>query len=400
MSDKRTDTDSRWSMTPVCYGTAPEGVTDDVIKGVAVVSEGEARGHGVQVNSDFVDDVIRMGNAKKGGVKSRFGHPTMSGSAMGTFVGRFKNFRRDDTVARADLVISPTAHETPQGDLAKYIKSMATNEPDMFGASIAFKDGEPFQIDDDGERMKPIADGEPIFETIESLKGVDIVDDPATNDGLFSAWSTDQLSAQVSTFLDAHPEVFELIQDKPDIIDGFMQRYEDYKSSYAKRINLNPTTEDTEMEDTTKDNKNVDAAGDAGTDDGASNAALSKKDADTEALSTAPTSGVPLEWIDEFGATEAVEYARAKLTHEQAREQHYAKIDQEKVELQTEIDKLKSDKDKANDDGADPVTFAAAEGEEDGDDPEKARKQAVYDKLSTRMPAGVAKFGAAYSFKR
>lgn len=105
----------------------PEGAVDrerGIIPGALVVTEGEAKGHGVFLEAEFVDEVIRQGNEAKAGLKARFGHPNMCSTALGTFLGRWKNFRRDTitrddgsqaVAARADLFLSQSAKDTPHG---------------------------------------------------------------------------------------------------------------------------------------------------------------------------------------------------------------------------------------------------------------------------------------------
>ena len=55
----------------------------------------------------FLDDLVKKGNEQKQGVKSRFGHPNMCASSLGTFVGRYKNFRVENRKAYADLTLDP-----------------------------------------------------------------------------------------------------------------------------------------------------------------------------------------------------------------------------------------------------------------------------------------------------
>ena len=66
-----------------------------MIKGLNVLQRGEAVGHGIWLDSDFLDTVAKMGNQIKIGVKSRFSHPGLSGDGLGKFVGRAKLFESD-----------------------------------------------------------------------------------------------------------------------------------------------------------------------------------------------------------------------------------------------------------------------------------------------------------------
>ena len=77
-----------------------------IIRGVSVCTEGEAKGHGVHLDSEFIQTVTDLGNAKKQGLKARFGHPNMCSTALGTFIGRYKNFTVEGNKAKADLFLS------------------------------------------------------------------------------------------------------------------------------------------------------------------------------------------------------------------------------------------------------------------------------------------------------
>lgn len=248
--------EQRWMRSGFLKG-APSGAIDadkGVIEGVSVVTAGEAKGHGVNLDSEFVADVVEMGNEKRQGLKARYGHPNMSSTALGTFIGRFKNFRRDGEQARADLFLSNEARETPHGDLHSYVMGMAKNEPDMFGTSIVFTPGKEYVRGDEGEKIydfysvDPITgirfakseyEDLPIFVECEALHGCDAVDEPAANDGLFSAFSKETVAGQITQFLDLHPEAWQLMQGNPAIIetlakygdkmDGFISRYRQYR---------------------------------------------------------------------------------------------------------------------------------------------------------------------------
>lgn len=252
----------------------PEGAVDrekGVISGALVVTEGEAKGHDVFLDAGFVDEVIRQGNESKSGVKARFGHPNMCSTALGTFIGRWKNFRREAITrsdgsaaiaARADLFLSSSAKDTPNGDLYAYVLKMAEQDGDMFGSSIVFSAGESFRytaakkkvkcvngmwIGEDGLPHDP--EDDPIEEReyveLEKLHACDVVDDPAANDGLFSRFSTETLAGQITEFLDLHPQVWAAINDNPSVIeaiaqhgeqaDQFLNRYRTYREQNHKQ---------------------------------------------------------------------------------------------------------------------------------------------------------------------
>ena len=227
----------RW-MSSGFLRAAPTGEVSaekGVVEGVSVCTVGEAKGHGVHLDREFIGRVAELGNEKKQGVKARFGHPNMCSTALGTFLGRFKNFSVDGDQVRADLFLSNEAKETPHGDLYGYVCGMAANEPDMFGTSIVFTPGRTYRRDEDtGEKVyggeygddKDRKLSDEVYVEIETLHACDAVDNPAANDGLFSAFSQETIAGQISEFLDLHPHVWGAIQDNPSIVEA-LGRYGD-----------------------------------------------------------------------------------------------------------------------------------------------------------------------------
>lgn len=210
----------------------------NVIYGVSVISLGEAQGHGVEIDEKTVDQVVEFGNRHKHGLKSRFGHPTMSGSAVGTELGRMKNFYKDteknDAIARADLHLSASSFKTPNGNLGDYTLSLANEDPDQFGCSIVVDLERKYRLDEDGARQTD-KDGNELLPLarVRELYAVDVVDEPATGDGMFSSMfdgTNVKWSAEMTAFLD------KFLQE-PGAVDNmlaFLQRYREndlYKDS-------------------------------------------------------------------------------------------------------------------------------------------------------------------------
>jgi hypothetical protein len=293
MAKKRRD-NHEWQRTNATFGIPSEGVDRDageagVIRGVAICTEGPALGHGVELDSDFIEDVVKHGKQKQTGAKSRFGHPAMSGTALGTFLGRAKNFRLDDSgekaIARADLHVDPSADSSPDGKLGTYVIDLADSDPEAFGTSIVFSPGEDYKRDASGNKVtRPDADASkstrdeqrekwdttpgPLYASLEELHAADVVDDPAANpSGIFANGSIGDnktfgsettIAGQVSAFLDAHPQIFEAVAADPSVIDGFMDRYKAYTKRKGNFDMANetpdketPPTEETPAEETT-----------------------------------------------------------------------------------------------------------------------------------------------------
>lgn len=192
---------SRVYRAPVARGVK-EGVDREgglygagVIRGASVIARGEALGHYEWVDDVMLQQVADAIAEKEMGVKGRFAHPDMSGDGLGKALGRWTNGRVDGDRTRADLNFYSTAHDTPDGDLAGYIMRLADEDPEAFGASIAFDadigEMDRFRAentDKDGVFKSPDKDnsGNLLHVRLAELRAADMVDEPASNpDGLF-----------------------------------------------------------------------------------------------------------------------------------------------------------------------------------------------------------------------
>ncbi len=233
-----------WYKTKM-FHAAPEAVEGNTIKNVAVCTMGVAKGHGVHLDSEFIDRVVLQGNQKRNGLKARFGHPSMCSTALGTYLGTFKNFHRDGNIARADLHVSNEANNSPNGRLGDYVLSMAENAPESFGTSICFTPGETFRKDlETGENIYMSAEtsfdsnlvSEELFVELDTLHGCDAVDEPAANEGLFSGES---IAGQLEMFFQEHPDVFTSLAANPDVLDA-IEKYgsnvNEFITAYQERL--------------------------------------------------------------------------------------------------------------------------------------------------------------------
>ena len=228
--------------------------------GASVIRPGEALGHGVWIDSEFCASVVAMaaqGKLATAGIKARFGHPNMCSDAMGTFLGRWKGLSIDESgKVSGDLHLSSTASESPKGDLRKYVEEMAAKEPDHFGASIVFTSDIEGMIDHAKKNGAIEAeDGEIDFSAFISpdptnvknlpharcaeLHAIDLVDDPAATDGMFSGAAGLSLAGQVTEWLDTHPEVFTALSQDNGMLDIFSRYNKELKpfiERYAKNM--------------------------------------------------------------------------------------------------------------------------------------------------------------------
>ena len=183
----------------------PQKVDEEkrTIEGYAVITAGEALGHGLWIDETFLQQVVEAGEAAGSrGVKNRFKHPGISSDGTGSYLGRSRRFRRDGMFVRADMSISPMADKSPDGELGTYVLGMAKHESDMFGASIVFqrdrKSEQEFQQanaeeweDEGGELRARFRSPDPSntknlpHARLAALHAADVVDDPAANPGGF-----------------------------------------------------------------------------------------------------------------------------------------------------------------------------------------------------------------------
>lgn len=222
-----------------------------LILGISVVTAGEAKGHEVWLDKSFVADVVRMGNENPQGIKARFGHPTMSAEALGTYLGQFTNFRlsKDGTQALADLQLNEASRQSPHGDLWQWVLTMAKTAPKQLGASIVFSVGAEYYHDLEGNHIETAAKGKTEvdangnpkrFVQIRALYGTDIVDEPAANGaGLFSAVMNPQAFAvQLTQFLDDNAALSDWLLKDPDNainkLRAFLKRYAAYRAKITE----------------------------------------------------------------------------------------------------------------------------------------------------------------------
>lgn len=210
----------RYFSTPPIFSAPVANIDRElgIIQGVTIARMGPAKGHNGFVDRTFLLQIVDNAASKPAGIKARFGHPNMCSQALGTYLGRFKNYSYTGDLVKADLHLDDTAKSTPSGDLYTYVLDMAEKNPDMFGASIVFEIGESVFLEEevDGEKV------EKEYFRLKELRATDIVDEPAATDGLFSANTFPGIATQ---FLDENPEIMALIFSKPDSIIEFLSNY-------------------------------------------------------------------------------------------------------------------------------------------------------------------------------
>ncbi len=144
-----------------------------VIYGVSVITEGQAAGHDLWIDSASVEKIKEL---SKGGTKVKINHPQKGENPpFETTAGSLENFRIEGKQLRADL------HLLKSDAYFDKIIEMASKMPDKFGLSVRIE--QDIEKKDGKEFCRPTA-----------ITSVDLVDEPAANPtGLFSKGDKDEV---------------------------------------------------------------------------------------------------------------------------------------------------------------------------------------------------------------
>lgn len=193
----------------------PMGVDREngVLLGYVVAQEGVFKDGRGAFNAQSLSEIVKVGNAVRGGLRSHFTHADLSGDGLGKFLGRAQNLSLGTTVngagetvkaVRGDLHFDQSAYKTPNGNLADYVMTLAESDPAAISSSLVIVPREEPQVDGRGN-LKLDKDGEPLpaLWFPEKLKASDIVSEGAAVDGLLGAEDdADSLVALASQGLD------------------------------------------------------------------------------------------------------------------------------------------------------------------------------------------------------
>ena len=136
-----------------------------LFKGISVITAGPALGHGMTIDADTLEQVVRAGN-ELGQIKVLSDHS----SSVSNIIGYLENFSLDGGRVRADL----TLLESHDG--FAYFSELLSTLPGQIGFSISFS-GIP----------REAADGTMLAD-VNTLLSVDLVTQPAANPtGVYSA---------------------------------------------------------------------------------------------------------------------------------------------------------------------------------------------------------------------
>lgn len=232
----------KYFRTPVSRGGDPRVDREGgyrgagMIRGVSVISKGEALGHQLWIDDVTLEQVETLLNATSNGIKSRFTHPSMSGDGLGKHVARVRDAELSGDRVVADQHFLQSAHKTPDGDLAEYLMSLAEEDPTSYGLSIAFLHDQDamdvflsqHMLDDEFRSPDPLNVNNFPHVRIQELQAADSVDEPAANpSGLFHrdddlAKQFDELAAYAFGLTNERPSNSPF---DPDRVRGFAVRF-------------------------------------------------------------------------------------------------------------------------------------------------------------------------------
>jgi hypothetical protein len=195
-----------------------------MLNGFVVAQIGPAKGHGADLDETTLTQLMELGNAIDGGAKMRFTHPNMSNDGLGKYLGRAKNFRMDGDMLRADGKLGESSFKTPNGDLGSYVMDLAEEDPEAFGASVAMYADMEERLDEEKKPKKDEAGKKlpPVFR-VKKLHAVDVVDQPAATNAMFTA---NTWAAQATEFADRLSESLDLSpQEVAAKVQEFIPRY-------------------------------------------------------------------------------------------------------------------------------------------------------------------------------
>jgi hypothetical protein len=249
----------------LCQAMQPRGWAGFTTEWVWVEDpEDDSNGHyeetliRVETPQKFINDMVELSKQHgEIGHQCRFGHPNDCNPALGAYAGRIKNVRVRGNQAIGDIYLSDASNASPvRPGLKNYIMKLASEDTGAMMMSIVFSPGALYFINAEG--AEEIYEGTPkqrdyitslpdeervIYESITSLHFTDFVDQGANTLDMFrSASGNISIAAKLTDFLDSNPQVWEMLRNQPDVVEGFTRKYNAYlasKNSVNNQMNKN-----------------------------------------------------------------------------------------------------------------------------------------------------------------
>ena len=181
-----------------------------IIRGVSVITEGEAKGHGMLIDAATLAQVKQCAETYAGGLKVKISTQRGHLGDVAEIVGFLTGFRIDGAKLLADL------HLLENSPHRAFIMELAEKVPDTFGLSISFSG--PVERKDDAA-----------FARCTEIYSADLVSEPAANPtGLFS------LPANATAAAGQRQPVTQMEQPKSDPIAEIKSAIEGLSARLSK----------------------------------------------------------------------------------------------------------------------------------------------------------------------
>lgn len=326
-----------------------------IIRGVSVITVGEALGHDMWVDETMLEQVAEHINRYNKGIKSRYTHPSLSGDGLGRHVARLSDAYVDGDQVFADQHFLASAHDTPEGDLAGYLLTLADEDPEAYGLSIVFRHDQAAMdeftaLNSQGGQFQspdPRNVNNYVHARVAEVRAADAVDEPAANPaGLFSkeqgiAEEADQLAAYALGLSDTKPELVSLDID-PDRIRGFASRFLHSHALEVKPM-AKQLNEEKPVDEVVEQPTPAEAATDAPSDEPEeATATETAETAEPVAASTGGSESSRAEFArfrEAFG-DHAGDYFAAGLSFEAAQARHVVLLAEENAALKQQLEAL------------------------------------------------------------
>ena len=118
-----------------CIDFASGQVTANGINGVSIITEGEAKGHGVWIDAQFLQAIVASANGKRVRAFRVHNDGWLDNDPLQNLIGYFENFRLDGSQVRADYVA--VNNQLDAGWIDK-ILTYAKEAPEIIATSIEF----------------------------------------------------------------------------------------------------------------------------------------------------------------------------------------------------------------------------------------------------------------------
>lgn len=245
--------------------TASIDLDKRIIHDVVMAQVGEARGHGVHVEEEFLADAAKwFQDNMPNGVKANFGHNFQN---VGLTLGKFHNIRHEGDKLLGDLHLYESADKSPNNPgQASWLMDQGKEDPEAVMSSLVFSAKQYYQKTDSGQKVqiwyyddednwisKNTALGK-VYVSFGEGRSCDIVENGALTDSLFSG---NALLDQFQTIIQ-NPQFPALLEEYGDKFPVLAEHYYSKKKSTlwdAIKKFLNPEPMDTNTAESGKEQK-------------------------------------------------------------------------------------------------------------------------------------------------